>query len=74
MVPKGGFEPPWVAPHGPQPCLSTKYHHFGNIDAGYLQTVIIKHWMNSKQVRSKNTANANPVIPGKARAKSCKLT
>src|ERR1700690_40132 len=23
MVPKGGLEPPWVAPHAPQTCVST---------------------------------------------------
>ena len=22
MVPEAGFEPAWVAPHGPQPCVS----------------------------------------------------
>ncbi len=33
MVPKAGFEPAWVAPHGPQPCVSTKFHHFGYLTA-----------------------------------------
>ena len=23
MVPKGGLEPPWLAPHAPQTCVST---------------------------------------------------
>ena len=29
MVPKAGFEPAWVAPHAPQTCVSTRFHHFG---------------------------------------------
>jgi hypothetical protein len=51
MVPKGGFEPPWVAPHGPQPCVSTKFHHFGSGVSIPTTTLIIKHSIKSKQVR-----------------------
>jgi hypothetical protein len=29
LVPKAGFEPAWVAPHAPQTCVSTRFHHFG---------------------------------------------
>jgi hypothetical protein len=30
VVPKGGLEPPRVAPHAPQACVSTRFHHFGS--------------------------------------------
>jgi hypothetical protein len=31
MVPKAGFEPARVTPHAPQTCVSTRFHHFGEV-------------------------------------------
>ena len=38
-MPKGGLEPPRAKrSHGPQPCVSTKFHHFGKM-AGVYETI-----------------------------------
>ena len=51
MVPKAGFEPAWVAPHAPQTCVSTRFHHFGMLIYYYKNSDVFKRRVMREAVK-----------------------